>query len=269
MRVRNSSRGEEGLDVERPHEVPRRAARRLLAEPRSAQHAAQHVDEQRQAEPLVRRVRAAERGQRATVEERRRVRRGPAGAIDDESFGQLLALRGRDPDRLHRDDGRRDVKDDRGMAPRGQAVRERVGTEDRGATTGRRHQRDEVGAREPDRAGLGRQARVWRRDQHLPVADGGHGHALVLPCALETPVHRARRRGRATATVAVEQQRPAGLAQHAHARARVQLAARVQRRISGASAAMPWSRWPRNSESRSSPATSSACSAASSSRSKA
>ena len=48
---------QERLDVEGPQEVPGRAAGHPLREPGSGQHAGQRIDEQRQAEALVRRVR--------------------------------------------------------------------------------------------------------------------------------------------------------------------------------------------------------------------
>ena len=48
---------QERLDVEGPQQAPGRAAGHPVREPGSAQHAGQRVDEQRQAEALVRRMR--------------------------------------------------------------------------------------------------------------------------------------------------------------------------------------------------------------------
>ena len=219
---------QERLDVERPQEVARRAGRHALPEAGAAQHAAQRVDEQREAEALVRHVRAAERRQRAAREELLRVGGGQPGGVEDQALGHRLGPRGRDPHLLHRDHRRGDVEDHGRMALGRQPVGERVGAEHRRAAAGRRDQRVEVRAREADQSGLGREPDVGRGDQQLPVPHAGDGHALALARPLDAPLHRLHRRAGPAPAVAVEQQRAVGLAQDAHLRARVQRALGVQ-----------------------------------------
>jgi hypothetical protein len=79
-----------------------------------------------------------------------------------------------------------------------------------------------------DQTGLGRQPRVGRGNQELPVADGGDSHASALAGALDTPPHRASRRAGSTTAVSVEEQRAIRLAEHVDARAGVELVFAVE-----------------------------------------
>ncbi|HET7516427.1 MAG TPA: hypothetical protein VFN05_01775, partial [Actinomycetes bacterium] len=148
--------------------------------------------------------------------------------IEDDAFRHRCPLLGGDADPLHRAHGRGDVQHYCVMAPGGQAVGEGVGAEHGSPSAGRGDQRDEVGAREADQAGLGRQPGVGRRDQELPVPDRGHRHALTLAGAIDAPAHRLGRRAGSTAAVAIEEDRPVGLVQHPHARSRVQRAVEIE-----------------------------------------
>jgi hypothetical protein len=163
-----------------------------LRESGSRQHAAQRIDEQRQAEALVRGVRAAERRQQT---------------IEDDPLGHRLALLRGAANLLHRDHSRSDVQDDWVMTLGGEAVREGVGAKDRRPTAGRGDQRDEVRAGEPDQAGVGGEPGVGPGDKELPVPDRRDGDALALAGTLDTPVHRPGRHVGPTPAVSVEQDR--------------------------------------------------------------
>jgi hypothetical protein len=199
-----------------------------LREPGAAQHAAQRIDEQRQAEAFVWRVRVAQRRQQPALQERRRVGDRPPAAVEDDAFRHRRALLGGDPSLLHRAHGGGNVQDHGRMSPGGQAECDGVGAEDRGAAAGRGDQRDEVGACEADRARLGGEPDVGRGDEELPVPHRGHRHARALAGTVDAPAHRQGRCAGPGTAVTVQQDRAVGLAQHADARARVQRAVAVE-----------------------------------------
>jgi hypothetical protein len=173
-------------------------------------------------------VRAAQRRHQPTGEELSRVGDRTSRVIEDDSFRHRFSLLRGKADLLHRRHGGGYVQDHGLMTLGGEAVRERVGAEDRRPTAGRGHQRNEVGASEADQAGLGCQSGVGRRDQELPVPDRGDGHALARVGALDTPLHSSGRHAGATAAISVEEDCAVRLLQHARARARVQVAVAVE-----------------------------------------
>src|SRR5215212_12243042 len=216
------------LDVKRPKEVPGRASGHPLRESRSAKDAAQRVHEERQAEALVRCVRASQRGKQAALEELFWVGGRAPGLIEDDPVRHRRALLRREANLLHRGDSRRHVQDHGWVAVRGEAVGEGVSPEDGRPPARWCEQRNEVCTREADEAGLGRQPRVGPGDQELPVPDRGNSHTLALAGMLDTPPHPARGRARPAPAVSVEEDRAVCLVQHPDPRARIELPVAVE-----------------------------------------